>query len=81
MYLTLPRLYTLVAIRSYSHIRYAQDHGRPKGCGMVDLFTLALNGVVSRNIACNIKTFRVYGEWKDYGVENVLRLGVCRKMT
>ena len=73
--MTLPQLYTHVAIRSYDYIRFSQDQGRPEGCGMASPFTMALNGLVSRNIAGNVKTFRVYGEWKDYGVEECAKVG------
>lgn len=74
-YMTLPQLYNDVALHSYDFIRYSQEHGRPEGCGMASPFTMALNGLVSRNIAGNVKSFRLYGDWKDYGVEECAKAG------
>ncbi|KAL8788223.1 MAG: hypothetical protein Q9195_007392 [Heterodermia aff. obscurata] len=36
---------------------------------------MALNGLVSRDIAGNVKTFTLHGEWKDYGVEECAEVG------
>lgn len=73
--MTLPKLYTHVSLRSYDHIRYAGHDGRPEGCGMASPFTMALNGLVCRNIAGNVRTFKVHGNWKDYGVKESASVG------
>ena len=46
---------------------------------MASPFTMALNGLVTQDIAGNVKMFKLHGEWKDYGVEEyVQRLAGCR---
>lgn len=42
---------------------------------MASPFTMALNGLVSRDIVGNVKTFTLHGEWKDYGVEECAKVG------
>lgn len=74
-YMTLPQLYNDVILRSYGYIRYSPDYRRPEGCGMASPFTMALNGLVSRDIVGNVKTFTLHGEWKDYGVEECAKVG------
>lgn len=74
-YMALPKLYTDVSIRSYDYIRYSQEDGRPEGCGMASPFTMALNGLVSRNVAGNVKSLRLYGRWKDFEVADCAKAG------
>ena len=38
-------------------------------------FAMALNGLVTRNVAGYVKKFKVYGEWKDYEIEECARVG------
>ena len=73
--MALPELYTDVSIRSYDYIRYSQEDGRPEGCGMASPFTMALNGLVSRNVAGNVKSLRLYGRWKDLEVADCAKAG------
>ena len=74
-YMTLPQLYSDVTIRSYDYIRYSPNRRRPEGCGMASPFIMALNGLVSRDIVGNVKTFTLNGEWKDYGAEECAKAG------
>ena len=64
--MTLPKNNTDVSIRSYDHIRYSQEDGRPEGCGMASPFIMALNGLVTGNITGNVKSLRLHGQWKDF---------------
>ena len=38
-------------------------------------FSMALNGLATRNVAGYVKQFKVHGEWKDYEVEERSRAG------
>ncbi|CAI6332620.1 unnamed protein product [Periconia digitata] len=67
-YMTLPRLYEEVTLRSYSEIRYVDD--RPMGFGGGSPFAMGLNSLVSRTYANYVQTFRVIGEWKEHDVED-----------
>ena len=73
--MTLPQLYKDVTLHSYGYIRYSTNCRRPEGCGMASPFTMALNGLVSRDIVGNVETFTLQGEWKDYGVEECAKIG------
>jgi len=73
--MTLPQLYTHVSLRSYDGIRYSQNDGRPEGCGMASPFSMALNGLVCRNVVGNVRTFKVHGKWKDYEVKECAKIG------
>jgi hypothetical protein len=67
-YMTLPQLYQHVALHSYPDIRYVD--GRPEGFGSGSPFMMALNGLVTKSHAAVVKDFRVWGEWKEVGVED-----------
>ncbi|KAF1962072.1 hypothetical protein CC80DRAFT_400723 [Byssothecium circinans] len=66
-YMTLPRLYESVTLRSYSEIRYIDD--RPVGFGGGSPFAMGLNTLVSRKFSEYIKTFRVVGEWREHDID------------
>ncbi|KAI4258619.1 MAG: hypothetical protein LQ352_001154 [Teloschistes flavicans] len=74
-YMTLPQLYTNVALRSYDSIRYSQEDGRPEGCGMGSPFVMGLNGLVLRNVAGYVKRLKFVGECKEYDSEECYRKG------
>ena len=42
---------------------------------MASPFSMALNGLATRNVARYVKNFRVYGEWKEYDVEECAKVG------
>ena len=67
-YMTLPQLYERVSLHSYPEIRYVG--GRPEGFGSGSPFTMALNGLVTKMHAQLVQQFRVWGEWKEQGVED-----------
>lgn len=67
-YMTLPRLYERVTLRSYSEIRYVD--GRPEGYGNGSPFAMGLNTLVSRNYTDYVKLFRVVGEWREHDVDD-----------
>lgn len=66
-YMALPQLYERVALHSYPDIRYVD--GRPEGFGSGSPFMMALNGLVTKNHAGVVKDFRIWGEWREVGVE------------
>jgi hypothetical protein len=68
-YMTLPRLYENVTLRSYSEVRYRGD-GRPEGFGNGSPFAMALNTLVSRPFAEYVQSFRVVGDWREHDVED-----------
>lgn len=67
-YMTLPRLYEHVTLRSYSEIRYVD--GRPEGYGGGSPFAMGLNTLVTRNFTDYIQSFRVLGEWREHDLED-----------
>jgi hypothetical protein len=67
-YMTLPRLYEEVTLRSYSEIRYVE--GRPEGYGNGSPFAMGLNTLVSRNFNEYIQKFRVIGDWREHDVDD-----------
>jgi hypothetical protein len=67
-YMTLPQLYQHVALHSYSDIRYVD--GRPEGFGGGSPFMMALSGLVTKSYAGVVKDFRLWGEWREVGVED-----------
>jgi hypothetical protein len=67
-YMTLPRLYEHVTLRSYSEIRYVD--GRPEGYGNGSPFAMGLNTLVSRNFTDYIQSFRVVGDWREHDLED-----------
>ena len=73
--MALPKLYTNVSIRSYDHIRYSQEDGRPEGCGMASPFIMALNGLVIGNKSGNVKSLRLFGQWKDFEAAECAKAG------
>lgn len=42
---------------------------------MASPFTMGLNGLVSRNVAGYVKYFELYGEWKEYELQEHAKLG------
>ncbi|PVI00891.1 hypothetical protein DM02DRAFT_614049 [Periconia macrospinosa] len=67
-YMTLPRLYQNVTLRSYTEIRYVDD--LPVGYGGGSPFAMGLNTLVTRTYASYIETFRVIGEWQEHDADN-----------
>ncbi|KAI8942947.1 hypothetical protein NX059_000985 [Plenodomus lindquistii] len=63
-YMTLPRLYEHVTLRSYAEIRYID--GRPEGYGNGSPFAMGLNTLVSRNFTDYVQKFRVIGDWREH---------------
>ncbi len=72
--MTLPQLYTHVTLNSYTHIRYDSD-GRPEGCGSASPLSMGLNGLISRNVAGLVRSFKIRGEWKEYDLEEFAKVG------
>lgn len=66
-YMTLPRLWEHVTLRSYSEIRYKD--GLPAGFGNGSPFAKGLEALVSSNVATYVKTLRLVGEWREVDVE------------
>lgn len=66
--MTLPKLYQHVTLRSYADIRYS--NGRPEGYGSGSPFSMGLNGLVTRNTAGYVKSWRLLGEWKESDVDD-----------
>ncbi|KAF3049335.1 hypothetical protein E8E11_009792 [Didymella keratinophila] len=67
-YMTLPRLYEEVTLRSHAEIRYID--GRPEGFGGGSPFSSGLNTLVSRNFTDYVQLFRVVGEWREHDVDD-----------
>lgn len=67
-YMTTPRLYERVTLRSYTDIRFFND-GRPEGFGSGSPFIVALNGIVTGANAAIVRDFRLRGQWKEFGLE------------
>ncbi|KAF2621135.1 hypothetical protein BU25DRAFT_355024 [Macroventuria anomochaeta] len=67
-YMTLPRLYEEVTLRSHAEIRYVD--GRPEGFGGGSPFSSGLNTLVSRNFTDYVQLFRVIGEWREHDVDD-----------
>ena len=67
-YMTLPQLYTKVHLHSFPEIRYV--NGRPEGFGSGSPFTMALNGLVTKAHGNLVQEFRIWGEWKELGIED-----------
>ena len=42
---------------------------------MASPFSMGLNGLVTRNIACYVKKFQVYGEWKEHELHECSKAG------
>ncbi|SLM36420.1 F-box domain [Lasallia pustulata] len=74
-YMTLPQLYSNVSLRSYDYIRYSPLTGRPEGCGGASPFSMGLNGLVTRSIAGYVRKFRLWGEFKEYDLEECAKVG------
>jgi hypothetical protein len=67
-YMTLPRLYEQVTLRSHAEIRYID--GRPEGFGGGSPFSSGLHTLVSRNFTDYVQLFRVTGEWREHDVDD-----------
>lgn len=72
--MTLPQLYSRVTLHSYANIRYGSE-ARPEGCGSASPLAMGLNGLISRNIAGLVRSFRLKGEWKEYDLEEFAKAG------
>ncbi|KAF1995561.1 hypothetical protein P154DRAFT_556731 [Amniculicola lignicola CBS 123094] len=70
-YMTLPRLYEHVTLRSYADIRYV--NGRPEGYGGGTPFAMGLNTLVSRSYTDYMHTFRVVGDWREHDTDDYSR--------
>lgn len=68
-YMTLPRLYEKVTLRSYSELRY-KDNGRPEGYGSGSPFAMGLNGLVTKNIAQYVRSWRLVGDWRESDLDD-----------
>lgn len=42
---------------------------------MASPFTMGLNGLVSRNVASYVKSFRLHGEWKEHDLQEYSKVG------
>ncbi|EME47548.1 hypothetical protein DOTSEDRAFT_69486 [Dothistroma septosporum NZE10] len=67
-YMTLPQLYERVNLHSYADIRYV--NGRPEGFGSGTPFQMALDGLVTKQHGALVKDFRIWGQWKELGIED-----------
>ena len=67
-YMTLPQLYAKVDLHSYSSIRYV--NGKPEGFGGGSPITMALNGLVTKTHASLVQELRLWGEWKELGIDD-----------
>ncbi|KAL1584800.1 hypothetical protein WHR41_06546 [Cladosporium halotolerans] len=67
-YMTLPQLYQKVSLHSYPEIRFV--NGRPEGFGSGSPFMMALNGLSTKSHASVVRHFRLWGEWREVGVED-----------
>ncbi|KAI9840884.1 MAG: hypothetical protein M1838_003860, partial [Thelocarpon superellum] len=72
-YMTLPQLHERVTLRSYAEIRYAEDE--PEGCGGASPFCMALNGLVTRNVAGLVRSLTLWGDWGPHGLEDAAKVG------
>lgn len=73
--MTLPQLYSNVSLHSYDYIRYSPVDGRPEGCGGATPFMRGLNALVTGKVAGYVKTFRVWGEWREHDLEECAKVG------
>jgi len=71
--MALPQLYNHVTLRSYDTIRYID--GKPEGYGGASPFSIALNGLVTRNVGQLVHTFSVVGKWKEHDLEELGKVG------
>ncbi|KAL1649172.1 hypothetical protein SLS58_001746 [Diplodia intermedia] len=71
-YMTLPRLYEKVTLRSYSELRY-MDNGRPEGYGSGSPFSMGLNGLVTKNMAQYVRSWRLVGDWRESDLDDFSR--------
>ncbi|EON63994.1 hypothetical protein W97_03224 [Coniosporium apollinis CBS 100218] len=67
-YMTLPRLYEHVTLRSYAELRYF--NGRPEGYGGGSPFSMGLNGLATRNTASYVKGWKLLGDWRESDVDD-----------
>ncbi|KAF2087242.1 hypothetical protein K490DRAFT_73674 [Saccharata proteae CBS 121410] len=71
-YMTLPRLYERVILKSYRELRY-NDGGRPEGYGGGSPFSMGLNGLVTKNYASYVRSWTLTGEWRESDVDDFSR--------
>ncbi|GAM84884.1 hypothetical protein ANO11243_028860 [Dothideomycetidae sp. 11243] len=62
-YLTLPRLYETVTLRSYADVR--RKDGRVEGLGGGSPFCMALSALATSECASVVKTLRLEGTWQE----------------
>ena len=72
-YMTLPKLHEHVSLRSYPGVRYVD--GSPEGAGAASPFSMALNGLVTRNVAPLVRHFRLHGGWREHELQEHARMG------
>lgn len=65
--MTLPRLWENVTLRSHSELRY--KNGLPEGYGGGSPFAMALDAMVSRNVAGYVKSLKLVGQWREMDVD------------
>lgn len=70
-YMTLPQLYQRVSLHSHRDIRYV--NGRPEGFGSGSPLMMALNGLVTKPHASLVQEFRIWGQWKEIGLEDLAK--------
>lgn len=66
-YMCSPQLYEKVSLHSYAEMRYIA--GRPEGFGSGSPFMMGLNGLVTGTQAQVVQELRLWGEWREVGVE------------
>ncbi|KAF2835445.1 hypothetical protein M501DRAFT_941926 [Patellaria atrata CBS 101060] len=67
-YMTLPRLYEKVTLRSYHEIRY--NNGRPEGYGGGSPFSMGLAGLITKNFAGYVREWTLEGQWKESDLDD-----------
>ncbi|KAF1927525.1 uncharacterized protein M421DRAFT_101516 [Didymella exigua CBS 183.55] len=67
-YMTLPRLYESVTLRSHAEMRYID--GRPEGFGGGSPFSSGLNTLVARSFTAYVRQLRIVGEWREHDVDD-----------
>ncbi|KAI9802725.1 MAG: hypothetical protein M1825_002747 [Sarcosagium campestre] len=72
-YMTLPQLYHSITLHSYDGIRYVNGHA--EGLGGASPFIMALNGLMTRNVAGLVHSWTLTGRWKEYEVEEYANVG------
>ncbi|KAI9759485.1 MAG: hypothetical protein M4579_002325 [Chaenotheca gracillima] len=72
-YMTLPQLYQNITLESRTDVRVVD--GVPEGAGGASPFTMALNGLVTRNVAGLVKSLRLRGQFKTHDLKQSASIG------